>query len=244
MQIEIYVQARMASTRLPGKVLKPVLGKPLLQYLWERVQRVQKAAAAVILTTTNPLDDQIIAFCKQHSIPFFRGPEEDVLARYAYAAKERHPDAIVRITADCPCIDPALIDHVIDAYVKEYPAYDYVSNTLKRTYPRGMDVEVFSIEALTKAFNEAQTQAELEHVTPYIYQHPEQFRMKNIVSPVPLEGYRWTVDTPEDFELISRIITELYPRNPQFSLQDILDLLSEHPQWNAINAHVKQKPTS
>jgi spore coat polysaccharide biosynthesis protein SpsF len=242
MKVEIFIQARMGSTRLPGKVLKPVLDKPLLFYLTERLARVKEADSFVILTSTKHEDDVIVAFCEKNEIPYFRGPEEDVLARYYHAALARHPDAIVRITADCPLIDPKSVDDVISTYKNEYPKWDYVSNSLQRTFPRGLDTELFSFDALEFAAKNAIDPSEREHVTMYMYNHPERFRLKNVASPINLSQHRWTVDTIEDFELIKLLIQELYPNKPYFQLQDILEVLKQHPEWQKINAHIEQKP--
>jgi spore coat polysaccharide biosynthesis protein SpsF len=241
MRIEVFVQARMGSTRLPGKVMMPVLGKPLLEYLIERLQQIKEANAFAILTTTQSEDDMIVNFCQKKGVACYRGSEEDVLARYHQVALERHPDAIVRITADCPLIDPEIVDQVIKTYREAFPTYDYVSNGLERTYPRGLDTEVFSFQALDEAFKQAKDLAEREHVTPYIYRHSEKFHLKNVASPVHLDQHRWTVDTFEDFTLIRLILEHLYSSHPSFRLKDILHLIEQHPDWSQINVHIKQK---
>lgn len=238
MKVEIYVQARMGSKRLPGKVLKPVLGKPLLSFLVERLRNIKEADAFAILTTHSPADDAIVSFCEEKSIPCYRGPEDDVLTRYHQVALDRRPDVIVRVTADCPLIDPKLADQVIKDFRDNYPTYDYISTT---GYPRGLDLEVLTFEALDRAFKEGMKPEEREHVTPFIYRHPEIFQLKMIASPKPLGEHRWTVDTIEDFNLVKILLENLYPLNPDFSYQDILNLLKQHPEWIQINAHVKQK---
>lgn len=243
MRTEIYVQARMGSTRLPGKILKPIMGKPLLHYLIERLREVTHADASVILTTTEPTDDVVVELCKKENIDCFRGPENDVLARYYNAAMERHPDVIVRLTADCPLLDPTLVDKIIGVYRNELPKWEYVSTGyIKRTYPRGLDVEVFSFDALERAHKQAVDPAEREHVTLYMYRHPESFRLRSVEAPVNMSNYRLTVDTPEDFELIEKIYENLYPTNPKFILQDVIQLLQQHPEWPLVNAHIQQKP--
>ncbi|WP_068470838.1 cytidylyltransferase domain-containing protein [Candidatus Protochlamydia phocaeensis] len=243
-KIKILVQARMGSTRLPGKVMKEVLGRPLLDFQIERLQQARLPHGIEILTTTESSDEPIVAFCQKKGLAYFRGSEEDVLDRYYQAAKEGKLDVIVRVTADCPLIDPDILDHIIAVYLAAFPTYDYVSNGLERTYPRGLDVEVFSFAALEKSYREAKEPEEREHVTPYIYRHPELFHLKNISHSPALDHYRWTVDTPEDFELIQLILDRLYPLNPRFRLQDILALLDRHPDWNKINAHIEQKKLS
>lgn len=241
MRTEIYVQARMGSTRLPGKVMKTVMGKPLLEFLIERLKRVKHASALAVLTTTNHMDEVIVKFCSSKGILCYRGPEDDVLTRYHQVALERHPDAIVRITADCPLMDPEIVDKAIQMFVELQPKCDYLSNSMELTYPRGMDVEVFSFDALDQAFTYAKELFEREHVTPYFYRHPELFKLKNIISNISLAQHRWTVDTAEDFTLIKLILENLYQNNPNFNLADILFLLGKHPDWNQINAHIQQK---
>lgn len=241
MKVVIIDQARMASTRLPGKVLKPVLGKPLLEYQIERLRRAARAHEIVIATTTNPSDDVLVAFCRQRGVKVYRGSELDVLSRYYGAAKAFGADVVVRVTSDCPVIDPAVVDQVIGHYLDHRDEYDYVSNTQVRSFPRGMDAEVFSMEALELAYREGRLDYEREHVTPFLYRHPERFRVGQWVFPENRGDERWTVDTPEDFELLRRIIEALYPGKPEFTLADILQLLDRHPDWRQINAHVNQK---
>ncbi len=238
-KVEIYVQARMGSTRLPGKVVKEVLGRPLLSYLLERLKRVSLAQTIYVLTTQSSEDDVIIKECRDEKVPVFRGSSEDVLSRYYLLACERKPDAIVRITADCPLIDPAIIDSVIKAFLEE--KVDYASNTIHYTYPRGMDVEVFSFKALERAYKEAMQASEKEHVTLYMYRHPELFQVKNVAGLKKYSSLRLTVDTQEDFELIKRLLEELYPKKPSFTLEDIIATLKEHPEWQQLNAHIQQR---
>ena len=242
MKTIIIVQARMTSTRLPGKVLLPLAGEPMLVRLLERLRRVQRADGIVIATTTNASDDPIAALCAQQGVPCHRGSELDVLSRYADAARLHAADVVVRITSDCPLIDPALIDQLIAVY--EEGDSDYVSNMLPPTWPYGMAVEVFSATALAQAHAEATQDAEREHVTPFIYWNPQRYRLRNVASPVALSHHRWTVDTPEDYELVRRLFDHLLPTNPHFTQADVLALLDAHPDWIAINQHVQQKPAT
>ncbi len=242
MKTIIIVQARMTSTRLPGKVLLPLAGETMLSRLVERLRRVQRADGIVIATTGNTTDEPIAALCAQLGVPCHRGSEHDVLSRYADAARLHGADVVVRITADCPLIDPALIDQVIATH--EEGGSDYVSNMLPPTWPYGMAVEVFSAAALAQAHAEATQAAEREHVTPFIYWHPERYRLRNVASPVDLSQHRWTVDTPEDYELVRRLFEVLYPARPHFTQTDILALLDAHPDWMAINQHIQQKPAT
>lgn len=242
MKTLIIVQARMTSTRLPGKVLLPLAGVPMLTRLVERLRRVQRADGIVVATTTNATDDAIASLCTQLGVPCHRGSEHDVLSRYADAARLHGADVVVRITSDCPLIDPALIDQVIAAY--EEGGSDYVSNMLPPTWPYGMAVEVFSAAALAQAHAEATQAAEREHVTPFLYWHPERYRLRNVASPVDLSHHRWTVDTPEDYALVSRLFDHLMPTRPHFNQADVLALLDAHPDWIALNLHIQQKPAT
>ena len=235
----VIVQARMTSTRLPGKVLKEVLGKPLLEYQIERLQRIKSVDEIVIATTTNDSDQPIVDLCERLSVAYFRGSEEDVLTRYYDVAVAYKADAVVRITADCPVIDPKVCDEVISYYLENYNAYDYVR--LEKC-PRGLDTEVVSFNVLAECFKEATEQPEREHVTPFIYRgNPERYRIKYMDFPEDLSHHRWTVDTPEDFKLIKNIIEELYPLNSEFNYVDILNAMGKYSDWYFINASVQQK---
>ncbi|HEX3032696.1 MAG TPA: glycosyltransferase family protein [Bacillota bacterium] len=241
MKVVAIVQARMTSTRLPGKILLEVMDKPLLAYQMERLRQVPNLDEIWLATTSNATDDLLEKFGYDQGIPIFRGSEDDVLSRYYHSATRAGADVVVRITSDCPLIDPEVVEQIVGLYLQNQDQYDYVSNTLERSYPRGMDIEVFSFRALEQAFNEGHQQYEREHVTPYIYQHPDLFRLKNVKLANPQDEYRWTVDTEEDFLLIKLILENIYPVNRDFRLQDILTLLAEHPEWSAINAHIEQK---
>lgn len=239
MRIVAIIQARMGSTRLPGKILKQVMGKPLLEYQIERIKRSSHIDEIVIATTVKEADLPIVELCKQLNVACFRGSEEDVLARYYGAAVQYDADVVVRLTSDCPIIDPAVIDRVISFFLEH--DVDYASNTLERTYPRGMDTEVLSFDVLKHAHLHAAGRAEREHVTPYIYMNKEQFRIGQLRYERNISQHRWTVDTSEDLELVSRIISSLYPVNPKFALKEIVALLEERPDWILLNAHVEQK---
>ena len=240
MKVVAIIQARMGSTRLPGKVLKNVLNKSLLEYEIERIKRASFIDEIVIATTGNEEDDAIINKCHELSVPYFRGAEEDVLSRYYHAAVDFHADAVVRLTADCPLIDPNVIDKMITTYLTNRKL-DYVSNTIERTYPRGMDVEVISKESLFKLHEKALEKSDREHVTSYILKHLNDFRVENVKYKHDFHQLRLTVDTMEDFNLIKRLIEHLYPKNNAFTLEDILDLFHQYPDWKKINAHIEQK---
>ncbi len=241
MNVVIIVQARMGSTRLPGKVLKKVLGKTLLEYLMERLRRAKGASDLCVATTTHAKEQPLLDVCARIPVKVFRGSEGDVLERYFGAARELKAEAVVRVTADCPLIDPQEVDKLIECYLENSDQYDYLSNGLTRTYPLGMGAEIFSFEALEKAHRGAKKDSEREHVTPYLHMNPRIFRLRDVPYKEDLKEHRWTVDTDEDFQLVSKIIEALYPVNPEFSLQDILTLLGKNPQWQEINRHVRQK---
>lgn len=222
--------------------MKKVLDKTLLEYQLERLFRVKQADQVIIATTDHGQEQPIVDLCQRIGVPYFRGSERDVLARYYGAANEYGADVVVRITSDCPLIDPVVVDKVISFYLTHQTKYDYVSNTFPElTYPRGMDTEVFSFQALKEAYDEAVAQEEREHVTIFIKRRPERYRIKNLTYEEDYSHYRWTVDTPEDFELVKRIITTLYPTDPHFTLEDCLTLLAQHPEWARINEQIKQK---
>ncbi|MED1438564.1 glycosyltransferase family protein [Aeribacillus composti] len=241
MKVAAIIQARMGSTRLPGKILKKVLDKTLLEYQIERVKRAKSIDEIIIATTTKESDDQIVQLCQQLSIPYYRGSEEDVLSRYFEAATQFNADVIVRLTSDCPIIDPNVIDKVVTHYLENKDRYDYVSNTLTRTYPRGLDTEVMSYKALKRAYEEAKESAYREHVTAYIYHHPDQFRFFSVSNVKDESKHRWTVDTEEDFHLIKNILEMLYPTKPLFTFEDVIQILRSKPEWVQINAHIEQK---
>lgn len=238
MKTVIIVQARMTSTRLPGKVLKTVLDKPLLEYQIERLRRIKLADEIVIATTTNDTDQPIVDFCNRLRLPFFRGSEEDVLSRYYGAAVQYKADVVVRVTSDCPVIDPVLSDKAISCFLDPQNKYDYLRLF---QYPRGLDTEVFTFKALEESYFEATEKPDREHVTPFLYRHPERYKVKYMSLPEDSSHHRWTVDTPEDFELVKRIIEELYPIKRMFDFVDILDVLAKNPEWYYINDEVRQK---
>ncbi|GAA0319219.1 glycosyltransferase family protein [Bacillus carboniphilus] len=241
MKVAAIIQARMGSTRLPGKILKTVNEKPLLEYQLERVQLAKTIDQIIVATTIKDTELPIVELCKRLGIDYYRGSEQDVLSRYYETAKKYHVDVIVRLTSDCPIIDPKVIDKVVNNFLRKYPSIDYVSNTIERTYPRGLDTEVFSFEALNKAYHKAFLPRDREHVTAYFYTNPTQFKLYSIKNEQDYGNYRWTVDTEEDFELVRLILTELYNRTEHFSLEDVIMLLKANPKWNEINAHIEQK---
>ena len=239
MKTVIIVQARMGSSRLPGKVLLDLAGEPMLVRVVNRLRRTP-ANEVVIATTKNPADDQIEELCAQREIACFRGSENDVLDRYYQAARQHAADIIVRVTSDCPVVDPGLTSRLIHEFCERLPDIDCASTVLPvRTYPRGLDAEAFNFDVLEKLWRNDQSPVGREHVTPYVHRNLNQFRVHGITNTVDCSYQRWTVDTPEDFDLIGRIYAAF--RHDRFSWQEVLSLLEEHPDWLEINSHVEQK---
>lgn len=239
MKIVAIIQARMGSTRLPGKVLLDLIGEPILVRVVSRSQRAMALDEVIIATTVDPKDEAIVKLCSSRGWNYFRGSEEDVLDRYYQTAKRYNVDVIVRITSDCPLIEPEIIDLVVREYLHDR-SLDYVSNTLSpRTFPRGLDVEAFTFEALERAWREDRNPAWREHVTPYIYRHPEKFRLKAVTNGKNLSHLRWTVDTLKDLEFVCRIYN--YFGHDRFTWREVLALLEKHPEWLEINKDVVQK---
>jgi spore coat polysaccharide biosynthesis protein SpsF len=242
--IAVIVQARMGSTRLPGKVLREIAGRPMLSYQVGRLRRVRRTDRIVLAIPDDPANEPLERFCASEQVPCVRGPEQDVLARYVLAARECDATVVVRVTSDCPLIDPSLVDLAIDTLTNSDPRPDYVSNMLQPTWPYGMAVEAFTRAALEAANTEARDPAEREHVTPFIYWRRDRFRVQSLTRAPDLSALRWTVDTREDFALVSRLLERLYPANPQFDIDDILALLGQHPDWSDINKHIQQRAVS
>jgi spore coat polysaccharide biosynthesis protein SpsF len=233
------VQARLGSTRLPGKVLLDIAGASMLARTVRRLRRARLLDAVVVATSTQAQDADVAREAEALGAGVTRGSETDVLDRYAQAAREAKADVVVRVTSDCPVIDPDVVDLTIAAFRAACPAVDYASNTLQRSYPRGLDVEVFSAEALARAAREARADAQREHVTPYFYQNPGRFRLVSVVNDQDLSGYRWTVDTAEDLALVRAIYARL--SGDAFGWRDVIALLEAEPDLRALNRDVVQK---
>lgn len=225
------IQARMSSSRLPGKVLREINGRPMIAYMLERVASAKRIDKVVLATSIDPSDDPIAEFCRGAKFACSLGSLDDVLDRYYQAARESKADVIVRLTGDCPLIDPAIIDEMIGIY--EQGKYDYVANTVPPegvTFPDGMDVEIFSFKNLEKAWKEAKKPSDREHVTFYFWKHPEVFSCYRHNLAKNLSHYRLTVDYPEDLEVISKIFAHFHPKNILFSMDDVIDFLERHPE--------------
>ena len=227
------VQARMSSTRLPGKVMLPIMDRPMLQHQLERLQRSRASDLLMVAASDDPRDETIAGLCRSSGIRCFRGQLNDVLDRYYCAAKSVSATDIVRITADCPLLDPGIVDDVIAHY--RAVRCDYASNTLVPTFPDGLDVEVLSIRALEAAWREAMAPSEREHVTSYVWQRPDRFRLVNWSHPEDLSHHRWTVDEPEDMDFVKSVYEALYDGKPDFDMYDVLKLLWARPELELLN---------
>jgi spore coat polysaccharide biosynthesis protein SpsF len=236
------IQARMGSTRLPGKVLKEIQGKPMLWYVVERTRQAKSLQNVVVATTVDPGDDPVATFCKFQGYPCSRGSQQDVLDRYYQAALAFNADCIVRITSDCPLIDPGLIDLTVDALIEH--EVDFAANRLPppftRTYPIGLDVEVCTFSALGNAWQNARDLHQREHVMPYLYEKRGQFKIWQVNNPIDYGKLRWTVDTPTDLEVIRKIYSH-FAGKIDFDWKQILDLYQHHPEIFQSNDKIKQK---
>ncbi len=258
------IQARMGSSRLPGKVMLDLGGKPMLQWVVERTRRATQVHQVMVATTDDPADDPIVAFCEAHNIPCYRGSTFDVLDRYYQAARSQLAEIVVRITADCPLIDPGLIDRTLDAFfgriqkqdkligtrpaslpvpTRRFP-FDFVANRLPppfgRTYPIGLDVEVCTFSGLELVWDAAVEPFEREHVMPYFYEQPGRFGVLLVNHTEDLGHLRWTVDTPQDLEFVRQVVARFAGRD-DFTWLDVLDLVRREPHLSQINAHVQHK---
>lgn len=243
MKIGAVIQARLSSTRLPGKVLKKLpcgSGITVLQQVLRRLKKSEKVGEIIVATTTEMEDRAIVKAAEDEDIRWFRGSKEDVLSRYYLAAKEYGLDIVVRITGDCPCIDAGIIDRLIIYHLEA--GNDYSSNILTRSFPHGLDAEVFSFAVLDKAFNEAKEEFEREHVTAFIYRSGR-FKVHNMEAPESLRrpDIRITLDTQEDYALLCAVYDYLYPEDPFFSAEAIIKLFQEKPWLKMINEKVVQK---
>lgn len=238
MRIVTIVQARMGSTRLPGKVLIDLAGATVLSRVVQRLRHAELTGELVVATTCDPSDDLIVNECDRIGVRVFRGSESDVLDRYYHAAQAFNAEAIVRITSDCPLIEPEITDKTIRAFLDCRP--DYASNTLRRTYPRGLDTEVVGFEALARTWELAQMPYQRSHVTAYIYEPPSHFKLLSVVGSEDYARHRWTLDTPDDLKFI-RAVYEKVGDPGNFHWHEVLALLERKPELLDLNNHVPQK---
>tara|TARA_Y100000741_G_scaffold353638_1_gene327074 strand:+ start:1455 stop:2210 length:756 start_codon:yes stop_codon:yes gene_type:complete len=223
------IQARMNSTRLPGKTMMDIEGLPLLQHVVNRTDKSKEIDKCIVATTSNQSDDVIIDYCTENEINYFRGSEENVLSRFYNCAKEYKTDIVVRVTADDPFIDYQLIDFSVKK-LKNNKKLDYVSNTIKPTYPFGLDIESFKFSALKKAYNEAELESDKEHVTPYIWRNDKIFNLHNFLNDIDHSHLRWTIDEEEDLNFAREIFNQLYKSNRFFLMNDIIEL-TKKKEW-------------
>jgi spore coat polysaccharide biosynthesis protein SpsF len=238
------IQARMNSTRLPGKVMKNLCGHSVLAHVVQRVKECSLLDEIVVATTISAADDAIDSECQKLNVHCFRGSESDVLERYYLAAQEYEARVIIRVTSDCPLFDPMLLHEMLEYFslqVSKKLSIDYYSNCLERSYPRGLDAEIFTYQALEKAFLNAEQAYEKEHVTPYIYQHPEVFALHSKINALDLSFCRWTLDTDEDWKLIREIYNALYIDGELFTTEEVFNLMERRPELPLLNVHVHQK---
>jgi spore coat polysaccharide biosynthesis protein SpsF len=240
MKVVVIIQARIGSTRLPGKVLMDIAGHTMLAQVVERTQRAKFADAVVVATTNSPADDAIVAECARLGSLVFRGDEHDVLARYCHAAAAHGADLVVRVTSDCPLIDPEIIDSHIERTMERWHEVDFVTNMIKQTYQLGLAVETMPVDVL-KRMNRMSTTAYLrEHVTTLAYEKPEWFSIEHICNTKDLSAMRWTVDTREDLEFVRHIFGEF--SDNRFAWTEVLQILAKRPEWLAINRPPRQQP--
>ena len=238
MKVVAIIQARIGSTRLPGKVLKDLGGDTVLARVVNRTRRATLVDEVVVATSTLPQDDVIMQECERLSVACFRGDEVDVLDRYYRAAQKFAADAIVRITSDCPLIDPELIDRTVRPFLDDNA--DYATNALFVTYPPGLDVEVFTAAALSSAWSSAKAPYQRTHVTPYLYQTKGLFKIVSLSAEQDYSRYRWTLDTVEDWEMIRQVYAHFGGKD-DFSWSEVLHLMEDHPELVEMNSCVRQK---
>lgn len=232
------IQARLGSRRLPGKVLSPIAGRPLLAYMIERVRCAKRLDLMIVATSTARADDPVAALCHSLGVPVVRGSEDDVLDRMLQAARQAEADEVIRLTADCPLIDPALIDAVID--LRRAEAAEYASNSLPPTFPDGLDVEAMTRTAIETAAAEATLPSDREHVTPYIRNRPDRFRHANLTAPADFSHLRWTVDEAADLALVERIAGGLARGGGTTGWLDVLAEVTRYPDLLTLNRHISR----
>ncbi len=231
----------MASTRLPGKVLKKILGKTLIEHLWISMNQSEMIDEIIIATSEREIDDQIYDLCFAKGFKIFRGSELDVLERYFQVASQENAEIIIRVCADSPLLDSSIIDEMISVLITDPIDYDYLSNTLNQTYPIGMNAEIMTFEALKDAHLNASKDYEREHVTPYIYTQPDKFKIYQKHLKKDYSFLRLTIDEHLDFELVRKVMERLHANNSTYSLDKILSLHEKHPSLFNLNRDTKQK---
>ena len=235
MSVLCILQARVSSTRLPGKVLKPILGEPMLARQIERIARAERIDALIVATSDQATDDGVAGLCERLGVDCYRGSLDDVLDRFYQAARRPDPSHVMRLTGDCPLTDPAVLDALVELHLAG--GFDYSSNVEERTYPDGLDAEIFSLDLLDRTWRDATSSYDREHVTPFM-RHGEPGGRRGILKDrIDRSNLRWTVDFPEDYAFASRVFEELYPSVPGFGAEDVHRLLFAHPEIAALNAN-------
>lgn len=242
LRVVAIIQARMGSSRLFGKVMKPIAGRPMIHHVVQRTGRIEGVDEVVVATSSRAVERPLVEYVSSmDKARLFRGSEPDVLQRYYHAARSCEADVVMRITADCPLLSPRESSKVLKKYLRHRRWCDYVTNTLERTYPRGLDTSVMSFEVLQRSHTEADHPAHREHVTLYISSNRDRFRLLGVCGDDDYSHLRWTVDTEPDLRLVRRIYDALYWRKKAFEYEHVLELLAEYPEWAQINAGVRQK---
>ena len=240
MKIVAIIQARMGSSRLPGKVLMDLEGESVLVRCVKRTLRAETLDGVLVATTKQSADEAIVHLCAERDWPCFQGSEDDVLDRYYHAAIANHVDVVVRITSDCPLIEPEIVDKVVQGFLELQPGIDFACNIFpRRTFPRGLETEVIRFDVLEHIWRKDNNPASREHVTPYIYRNREKFRIRSIVNGSDYSSMRWTVDTSEDLAFVRLIYAHF--GHDYFSWREVISLLESHPEWLEINRYVEQK---
>lgn len=236
-KVLVVIQARKGSTRLPSKVLLDLAGRPVLAHVIERMRRSRLTSDFIVATTINRDDLAIVGLCAAMGVRVYCGHEQDPLERYYQAARLFGADHVVRIKGDCPAIDPQILDEAIRLHLAT--AADYTTNTVERSYPVGQDVEILTRETLERVWRSAELMSEREHITLHIHKHADAFRISHLKQAADLSAKRWTIDYPEDYEMLRQVFAGLYPADPVFGMQAVLDYLAGRPELERLNAHVR-----
>lgn len=240
MKVGVIIQARMGSSRLPGKVLMEIGGVPLLSYLHNRLKSLRKRYSLIVATTENPKDNVLEDFCRNNKIDFWRGPELDVLTRFFQLSTIENFDVIVRLNADCPFLDAEFVSDKIKTFLENLPEIDYAATILTETYPLGMHVEIMTREALTRAHKQCEDLELREHVTPFIYQNPQKFKLLEFRSNQNDSDIRLTIDYAEDIVFVNAVLRELRNNDKEESTSNIIDLLRRSENLISYNQHIKK----
>ncbi|MCH7564855.1 MAG: glycosyltransferase family protein [Gemmatimonadetes bacterium] len=234
--IDAIVCARIGSSRLPAKVLLPIVGRPVLQVVLERLRRSERIGRVVVATSAEPEDTPIVDLCVKLAVPTFRGSALDVLDRVYRCAVHFEMVHVAYFGADNPLIDPSLCDEIIGVYLEDLGEWDYVTNNLPPTFPDGVEVEVLSLAALEIAWREAEGPPYREHLLTYLWDNPQRFRIRNVAQATDMNWERWTLDFEEDYELVRRVFEALHPKKPNFGMWDVVAYLDKNPQLRSLNA--------